>query len=158
MSTMAAPADSAIIRCPHCRKRNRVHPTADGIPRCAGCHQPLPWVVNADQGSFDAEITAAVPVVVDLWAPWCGPCRMITPALERLAARHAGRMKVVKVNVDKNPDIAARYDAMSIPLLVLIDHGREVDRQIGAVPESRLEGWIEPWLSKVSEISGRQGA
>jgi thioredoxin 2 len=104
-----------------------------------------------DQGSYDAETTASVPVVVDFWAPWCGPCRMISPALERLAARYAGRMKLVKVNVDENPDVAARYGAMSIPLLVLIDHGREVDRQVGAAPESRLAAWIEPWLSTVAE-------
>jgi thioredoxin 2 len=104
-----------------------------------------------DQGSYDAETTASVPVVVDFWAPWCGPCRMISPALERLAARYAGRMKLVKVNVDENPDVAARYGAMSIPLLVLIDHGREVDRQVGAAPESRLAAWIDPWLSTVSE-------
>jgi thioredoxin 2 len=148
---MTAPPDATVIRCPHCQKLNRVRPTADGIPRCASCHQPLPWVVDADEGSFEAEITASVPVVVDLWAPWCGPCRMITPVLERLAARHAGRMKVVKVNIDENPAIAARYGAMSIPLLVLIDHGREVDRQVGAAPEARLTAWIEPWLSQLSK-------
>jgi thioredoxin 2 len=132
-----------------------VRPAAEGIPRCANCHRPLPWVVDADRGSFDAEITASVPVVVDFWAPWCGPCRMISPALERLADRYAGRMKLVTVNVDENQPIAARYGAMSIPLLVLIEHGREVDRQVGAVPEPRLAGWVEPWLSPLTE---RQGA
>ena len=143
-----------MIRCPHCEKANRVRPEPEGIPRCANCHRPLPWVVDADQAGFDAEITASVPVVVDLWAPWCGPCRMISPALERLAARHAGHMKVVKVNIDENPELAARYGAMSIPLLVLIDHGREVDRLLGAAPEPKLAAWIEPWLSVTSERPG----
>ncbi len=143
---MTTQTDATVIRCPHCQKRNRVRPAGDGIPRCANCHQPLPWVVSADQGGFDAEITASVPVLVDFWAPWCGPCRMISPVVERLAGRYAGRMKLVKVNIDDNPGLAARYDAMSIPLLVLIDHGKEIARQVGAVPEARLTGWIEPFF------------
>jgi thioredoxin 2 len=154
---MTAQADATIIRCRHCRKLNRVRPVAAGIPRCANCHQPLPWVVDADQSSFDAEIDASVPVVVDFWAPWCGPCRMVTPVLERLAEKHAGRMKLVKVNVDENPGIGARYSAMSIPLLVLIHHGREVDRQVGAAPEPRLAAWLEPWLQAPSPASATGG-
>lgn len=71
---------------------------------------------------------------------------MVSPVLDRLAADHAGELKLVKVNVDENPAVAARYGAMSIPLLVLIDHGKEVDRQVGAAPERRLAAWIEPWL------------
>jgi len=147
VKSMIAPPNATVIRCPHCQKANRVRPAGEGFPRCANCHRSLPWVVNADQASYEAEIAASVPVVVDFWAPWCGPCRMTTPVLERLAARYAGRMKVVKINVDENPDISARYGAMSIPLLVLIDHGREVDRQVGAAPESQLAAWIEPRLS-----------
>lgn len=144
---MSAPAAGTIVRCPHCETKNRVRPVAEGIPRCAHCHQPLPWVVTADQAGFDAEVTASVPVIVDFWAPWCGPCRMISPVLERLANRYAGRLKLVKVNVDENPNLAARYGAMSIPLLVLIEHGTEVDRQVGAVPEARLVDWVEPRLA-----------
>lgn len=142
----------SVIRCPHCQKANRVRPVADGIPRCASCHQPLPWVVSADQDGFDAEITASVPVVVDFWAPWCGPCRMISPVVERLANRYAGRLKLVKVNVDENPGLAARYGAMSIPLLVVFQGGHEAARQVGAVPEARLAGWLEPFVS-----AGRTG-
>ena len=146
---MTTQTDASVIRCPHCQKRNRVRPTASGTPRCANCHRPLPWVVSADQGGFGAEIDASVPVLVDFWAPWCGPCRMISPVVERLAGRYATRMKVVKVNVDENQALAARYDAMSIPLLVLFKDGKEVARQVGAVPEPRLNAWIEPLLPGV---------
>lgn len=147
---MTSPPDGTIIRCPQCDKRNRVRPVSAGIPRCASCHEPLPWVVTADQSGFDAEVTASVPAIVDFWAPWCGPCRMISPVLERLADRYAGRIKLVKVNVDENPNLASRYNAMSIPLLVLIKQGREVDRHVGAAPEEQLTKWIESFLSNVA--------
>ena len=78
-------------------------PIARGVPRCPQCKSKLPWVVDADADTFAAETTASVPVVVDFWATWCGPCRMISPVLEDLAKRHAGDLKVVKVDVDANP-------------------------------------------------------
>jgi thioredoxin 2 len=107
----------------------------------------LPWVVDADGEHFPAEANASVPVVVDLWAPWCGPCRMIAPVLADLATRHAGRLKVVKVNVDDEPALAARFDARSIPLLVVIQDGREIDRIVGAVPRAALEARLAPLLA-----------
>ena len=91
----------AIIGCPRCEARNRVGTIAQGAPRCARCKAMLPWLVDADSESFAAEAAASVPVIVDLWAPWCGPCRMIAPVLADIAGRHAGRVKVVKVNVDE---------------------------------------------------------
>jgi thioredoxin 2 len=127
------------LRCPSCGTRNRVGAVARGVPRCARCKTTLPWLVTADTASFDAEATASVPVVVDLWAPWCGPCRMIAPVLEDLAARHAGHLKVVKVNVDDEPALGARFGAQSIPLLVVLREGREVDRIVGALPRPALE-------------------
>ena len=119
-----------------------MRPTAEGVPRCSVCHAMLPWIVEADQGSFDAEITASVPVMIDLWARWCGPCRMVTPVVERLATRHAGRLKLVKLNVDAAPDIAARYRVQGIPLLVRWRDGRELDRLVGAAPERDIENWL----------------
>jgi thioredoxin 2 len=125
----------SVIACPNCGAKNRVTATPSGTPRCARCKTMLPWLVNADTASFDAEAAASVPVVVDLWAPWCGPCRMVAPVLEDLAAEHAGRLKVVKVNVDEEPALGRRFDARSIPLLVVMRDGREVDRIVGAVPK-----------------------
>jgi thioredoxin 2 len=103
----------------------------------------LPWIVEADQRSFDDEISASVPVMIDLWAPWCGPCKMVTPVVEGLATRHAGRLKLVKLNVDAAPDIAARYQVQGIPLLVLWRDGRELDRLVGAAPERDIEHWLK---------------
>jgi thioredoxin 2 len=146
----AQASDVSIIRCPHCQKANRVRPTAEGTPRCGSCHQPLPWLVNASAATFDAEAKASVPVLVDLWAPWCGPCRMMAPALEQLARERAGRLKVVKVNVDAEPQIAARYSVQGIPLLVLIRDGAELARLTGAAPLPRLNAWLNSQITLAS--------
>ena len=136
-----------IIVCASCGVRNRVGPVARGTPRCPRCKSPLPWVVAADAGSFRAETTASVPVVVDFWADWCGPCRMIGPVLQDLATRHAGRLKVVKVDVDAEPGLAARFGAQSIPLLVVLRDGRELDRIVGALARPALEARLAPMLA-----------
>lgn len=129
----------AIVTCPTCGARNRVRPIPQGTPRCPSCKSELPWVIDADTATFAEETTASVPVVVDFWAAWCGPCRMISPVLEDLAKRHAGHLKVVKVDVDANPELATRFGAQSIPLLVVIRDGQEIDRIVGALPRAALE-------------------
>jgi thioredoxin 2 len=139
MATATAP----IVTCPNCGTRNRVAVSADGVPRCGNCHKPLPWITEADAQTFESAIRATVPVLVDFWAPWCAPCRMVSPIVERVGTGLAGRLKVVKLNVDEAPDIAARYDVQGIPLLVVIRDGDEVDRLVGAVGEPQLRRFLE---------------
>lgn len=132
-----------ISACPSCGTRNRVPPAASGTPRCARCKAALPWIADADDTSFAAVAERSrLPVVVDLWAPWCGPCRTISPLLEQLATELAGRCKLVKVNVDVSPVTSARFGVQGIPTLVALRDGREVARQVGAAPAHRLRDWI----------------
>jgi thioredoxin 2 len=109
---------------------------------CAACKAPLPWLVEATRADLDSVLDASVPVVVDLWAPWCGPCRTVAPILEQVARERAGHLKVVKVNVDELPDVSARYGVQGIPTLLLLDRGREVARQVGALPHAALDRWL----------------
>jgi thioredoxin 2 len=130
---------SKIIACHKCGQTNRVGALPRGTPACGRCKTPLPWLIEADQGSFDQEVRASVPVLVDFWAAWCAPCRQVAPVLEQLARDYAGKLKIVKVDVEREPTLAARFDARSIPLLVVIRDGHEVDRVIGAATRRALE-------------------
>jgi thioredoxin 2 len=137
-----------VIQCENCGRKNRVPAAARGTPRCAQCHKPLPWVAEADDGSF-AEVADAgsLPVLVDVWAPWCGPCRMVSPVLDRLAVELAGRVKLVKVNADAAPGVASRFSVQGIPTLLLMRRGQVVARQTGALPEPALRNWLEHELA-----------
>ncbi len=142
---------SSLTRCENCGQSNRVPAAASGTPRCGKCHEPLPWIVDADDTSFGTVADAAkVPVIVDLWAPWCGPCRMVSPALEQLAKDLAGRVKLVKVNVDSSPQLSQRFGAQAIPTLLVLRGGQVAARQTGAAPLAALRTWVDNALAKAA--------
>jgi thioredoxin 2 len=147
------PNPTTIVTCPNCATRNRVAAVASGVPRCGKCQTALPWIVDAEAGIFDAAIEASLPVLVDFWAPWCGPCGAVSPAVADLGQELAGKLKVVKLDIDNAPTIAAHYDVRSIPLLVLIQHGSEADRLVGAVPPARLRSWLDSRLTATTQTS-----
>jgi len=137
-----------VVVCPKCGQKNRVPAAASGWPRCGNCQSPLPWVVDAGDDSFSAVADeSSLPVLVDLWAPWCGPCRMVSPVLQQLASQMAGRIKLVKVNSDVAPQVSQRFEVQAIPTLVLLDRGEVVARQIGAAPAPALRSWLEQALA-----------
>ena len=132
------------VSCPNCGRGNRIPVAAEGRPKCGHCKQPLPWIVDAGDDDF-AEIAdnAAQPVVVDLWATWCGPCRMVSPALERLATERAGLIKLVKVDIDTAPAIARRFGVQAVPTLLILHDGEVAARQAGAAPLPTLRSWVD---------------
>lgn len=158
-SAEANPSSASLVVCPHCGQKNRVPAAASGTPRCGNCRSALPWVVDATDADF-ATIAddATIPVLVDLWAPWCAPCRMVSPALEHLAIELAGNVKLVRVNVDVAARTAARFDARSIPTLVVLRGGKVVAQRVGAAPEAALRTWLEDILPAPGSSSERPGA
>ncbi|MCF3960106.1 thioredoxin [Streptomyces fuscigenes] len=132
------------VTCPNCGRGNRVPVAAEGSPRCGHCRQPLPWIVDAGDYDFlDIADNATTPVVVDLWATWCGPCRAVSPALEQVARDLAGRIKLVKVDIDRNPLLSRRFEVQAVPTLLVLDRGEPIARQAGAAPTHTLRSWIE---------------
>jgi thioredoxin 2 len=139
-----------VVECPSCGHRNRVPAAAAGKPRCGHCKTALPWMVDAGDDDF-AELAerATVPVLVDVWAPWCGPCRMVSPVLEQLTTEKAGRLKLVKVNADTAPVVSQRFDVQAIPTLILLNGGQVITRQVGAAPAQVLRPWLDDALAKI---------
>jgi thioredoxin 2 len=140
-------AATRVVPCESCGTKNRVAAAARGRPQCARCHSALAWVVDADDATFGQFADAAsLPVLVDMWAPWCGPCRQVSPVLEQLAREYAGRLKLVKVNSDVSPSTSSRFEVQAIPTLLLMKGGAVLARQVGAAPVSTLRAWVKQAL------------
>jgi thioredoxin 2 len=148
MSTVtSAHARADILTCPVCGRRNRVPAAASGVPRCAACGAALPWLTSADDEDFDEVVLASsLPVLLDLWAPWCGPCRAVGPGVGRAADAFAGRLKVVAMNVDDAPRATARFQIQSLPTLLLLRQDRVQVRQVGPVPPQAALRWVRSAL------------
>jgi thioredoxin 2 len=152
---MATATDVALIPCPSCGATNRVAAAArrpGKRPVCGKCKTPLPSVaagpVTITDANFPTEVEASpTPVLLDLWAAWCGPCRMLAPVVDELAGELAGRVKVGKLNVDENPSTAGRFGVRSIPTLLVLKGGREVDRIVGVLPKAEIVRRLERALA-----------
>ena len=155
--TTTVKTPNKVVTCLNCGTKNRVPAAADGAPRCGNCQKALPWVVDTSDGDFTAVADrSTIPVLVDVWAPWCGPCRMVSPALEQLATELAGKLKLVKVNADEAPEVSRRFEVQAIPTLVLMHHGEVVVKQVGAAPAAVLRSWLMEHLPTVEAQPTRE--
>ena len=143
-------SEPQLVRCRSCGATNRVplEKIGKGLqPVCGRCKTALPFEnrpVKVTDANFAAEVEGSpLPVLLDMWAPWCGPCVMVAPVIEELAAEMAGRVRVAKLNVDENPATAARFGVQSIPTLLLLKGGRELDRIVGVQSKAAIVQRIE---------------
>jgi thioredoxin 2 len=140
-------SEPKVVECPSCGQKTRIRPAAEGVPHCPKCGHALPWLTDSTAAEFGAIVERSpIPVLIDFWAPWCGPCRMVSPSVERLARDLAGRLKAVKVNTDIEPGLQARFGVQGIPTLVLMEGGQERDRSVGAMSAQDLRRWVESRL------------
>jgi thioredoxin 2 len=154
MSAAAIADERGVINeCPSCHQKNRVaYARLEEPTRCGRCKTELPRVSSpvevATAADFEALLaTASLPVVVDFWAPWCGPCRMVAPEIEKVASRQAGTLLVVKVNTDEVGDLGNRLGIRSIPTMALFKNGSEIARTTGARPAADIEAFVSNALT-----------
>ncbi len=146
--------NNIVTECTKCGAKNRIPKTRlQNGPLCGKCGAPLATTslparpVNISDKTFDKEVLSyGGPVLVDCWAPWCGPCKMVAPVLDQLASEYKGRIKITKLNVDENPLTASKYGIQSIPTMLLFKGGNQVDTLVGALPKHEIERQIETLL------------
>ena len=143
-----------IVSCPNCGTKNRVRPDAalERQPVCGKCRQTLPAptrepAIVTDTNFATTVESSSLPVLLDMWAAWCGPCRMIAPTIEALAAELAGKAFIGKLDVDANPRTASRFGVQSIPTLLIIKNGKEVDRLVGVQSREAILRRLQPHMS-----------
>ena len=138
-------AEDPLIACPHCAAMNRVlRARLAEAPACGRCHHPLFTGVPLALGEADFDrhaLRSTLPLLVDFWAPWCGPCKTLGPLLEKLETEYAGRFKLAKIDSDQEQQLAAAFGIRSIPTMVLLQGGREIARQSGAMPAEAIVRW-----------------
>ena len=137
-----------LITCPSCGTKNRLPPVEAGRKAvCGKCKTPLPDTarpIEVTDTTFASEVErSATPVLLDLWADWCGPCHMLAPTIDQVSAEMSGRVKVAKLNIDENPGVANRFGVRSIPTLLVLKGGREVDRLVGVQPKQEIVRRLE---------------
>jgi thioredoxin 2 len=148
-------SDSIIITCPRCRTKNRIpRNRLNDRPVCGRCRGPLSVQTAVDHPvevtdqTFQREVLSFPGLVLlDCWAPWCGPCRMVAPVMEQLAGEYAGRVKIAKLNTDENQRTAGQFSIQSIPTLLFFKGGKLVNRQLGALPKGEIERHLQALLA-----------
>jgi len=151
-------SEPKVVACPSCAQKTRVRAAAGGVPHCPKCGRALPWLTDSSTMEFKAVVEdSPVPVLIDFWAPWCGPCRIVAPAVEKLSRDLAGKLKAVKVNTDQEPSLQERFGVRGIPTLVLMDASEERDRVTGAMGADALRRWVEPRLPVNAKGQGKTG-
>jgi thioredoxin 2 len=154
MTELGLDERGVVMTCPSCGQKNRLAYERLSDPvRCGKCKTLLPAprspIEVTSSNEFDRIVArSSLPVVVDYWAPWCGPCRMVAPELEKVADRQAGRYLVVKVNTDALSDLGERYGIRSIPTMAVFDDGREIARTTGARPAKDIEAFVDHTVSQ----------